>query len=204
MSTSGRCKSVWTALAATVGTAALVISAAAPAGASHLGGFRVYAPWTGGQERVVGGPGSYYGEGRHQVGRGDGGSDYWAVDINGLGGGNTDCGYLVRATGPGRVTTSENSGRGYGETIVVDHGNGVTSRYAHMKERKVLSGRVTQGQVLGTVGNTGLDGAPCHLHFEIQRYGKSAPPSAMSGFELADTKYGDDIGYKPTSDNARS
>lgn len=95
MITSRRCKTLGTALAATVGVAALVISAP-PAGASHLP-FPVYAPWTGGQTRLVGGSGNYYGEGGHTHANGD----YWAVDINGLGGGDTDCGYYVRATSSG-------------------------------------------------------------------------------------------------------
>lgn len=206
MISSRRCRTVWTALAATVGAAGLVISATPPVSASHLP-FRIYAPWTGDQVRVVGGPGSYYGEGKHisraNGGRGDGDGDYWAVDINALNGAN-DCGFLVRAISSGTVTTSKNSGRGYGETIVVTHKNDVTSRYAHLRQRRVSSGMtVTQGQVLGTVGSSGGD-FPCHLHFEIQKGGKSTPPSAMSGVSLPDNRRGDRIGYPVKSDNARS
>jgi len=198
-------RTVWTALAATVGVAALVISDTPPAGASHLP-FPVYAPWTSGQVRVVGGPGSYYGEGKHihraAGGHGDGDGDYWAVDINGLDGGDTDCGYYVRATWSGTVTTSVNSGDGYGQTIIVSHGNGVTSRYAHLQERWVSSGPVSRGQVLGRVGKTGGT-FPCHLHFEIQKDNKSTPPSAMSNTSLPDTVTGDSTGYRVTSNNAQ-
>lgn len=198
MITSRRCKTAWIALAATVGVAALVISDTPPAGASHLP-ISVYAPWTGGQARLVGGPGNYYGEGGHTHANGD----YWAVDINGLGGGNTDCGYYVRATSSGTVTTSTNVGKGYGETIVVSHGNGVTSRYAHLGQRRVFRGSsVSRGQVLGTVGRSGGD-FTCHLHFEIEKDGKSASPSPMSSTSLPDTHYGDWHGYQVTSNNAR-
>lgn len=199
MSTSRKCKTVWNALAAIVGSAAMVISAAAPVGASHLP-FRVYAPWNSGVTNRVGGPApNYYGEGGHTHANGD----YWAVDINGLGGGNTDCGQPVRATSQGTVTRSSWNG-GYGIQVVLKHGStGVTSSYSHLSSQRWRVGTdkvVKQGQVLGYMGSTG-NSSHCHLHFEIEKNGTSVPPSAMSGTSLPDTPEGDTNGYLVKSDN---
>lgn len=199
MRTSRKYKTVLTALAATVGSAAMVITATVPADAAHLP-FRVYAPWDSGLTNRVGGnlP-NYYGEGGHTLANGD----YWAVDINGLNGGNSDCDTRVRATSPGTVIRSSWNG-GYGIQVVLKHGStGVTSSYSHLSStmgRVAVNTVVRQGQVLGYMGNTG-NSSYCHLHFEIEKNGASTPPSAMSGVSLPDTHYGDTTGYLVKSDN---
>lgn len=78
-------------------------------------------------------------------------------------------GDAIYAADNGIVTFTGWSG-GYGNLVIVDHGNGYTSRYAHFDSIWVTAGDlVPQGSVLGACGTTGWSTGP-HLHFEI-RYG---------------------------------
>ncbi|MCR6633131.1 MAG: M23 family metallopeptidase [Magnetospirillum sp.] len=73
----------------------------------------------------------------------------------------------VYATGEGVVTLAEPWDR-YGNTVEIDHGNGVTTRYAHMSRIKVKEGqRVNRSTVVGLVGNTGRS-TGAHLHYEVR------------------------------------
>ncbi len=84
----------------------------------------------------------------------------------------------VYVTGNGVVTDVEFSRarRGYGNMIEVDHGFGYKTIYAHLEDIKVKVGqRLKRGEVIGTVGNTGLSTAP-HLHYEIRKGGKPINP----------------------------
>lgn len=73
----------------------------------------------------------------------------------------------IYAAKAGTVIISEYS-RSYGNYVVVSHGSGNTTLYAHMSSRKVSVGqRVNQGDVLGITGSTGNSTGP-HLHFEIK------------------------------------
>lgn len=73
----------------------------------------------------------------------------------------------IRAVAPGVVTTSKWFG-GYGRTIVIDHGDGYTTMYAHNDQLLVRTGAfVVAGQVVALSGNTGVSTGP-HLHFEIR------------------------------------
>jgi murein DD-endopeptidase MepM/ murein hydrolase activator NlpD len=68
---------------------------------------------------------------------------------------------------------------GWGNTVVIDHGNGLASRYAHMKDIKVIVGdSVSKDQALGTVGMTGWTTGP-HLHLEIYQSGHAVDPAAI-------------------------
>ncbi|WP_448575579.1 peptidoglycan DD-metalloendopeptidase family protein [Thermomicrobium sp.] len=81
----------------------------------------------------------------------------------------------VRATGDGTVRFVGNTD-GYGLRIEVDHGNGVTTLYAHLSAADVRPGqRVQRGQVIGKSGNTGLSTGP-HLHYEIRQNGRTVDP----------------------------
>jgi TonB family protein len=64
----------------------------------------------------------------------------------------------------------------YGKLIIIDHGNGYTSRFGELDSFKVKKGdKVKQGQVIGTVGNSGTNG-PFHLHYEIHFNNKPVNP----------------------------
>jgi murein DD-endopeptidase MepM/ murein hydrolase activator NlpD len=76
---------------------------------------------------------------------------------------------IVAAQG-GTVTTAGWNAGGYGNYVIVDHGNGYQTLYAHMLNNSVLvkaGQRVTQGQRLGTMGSTGRS-TGTHLHFEVK------------------------------------
>ena len=76
------------------------------------------------------------------------------------------------------LTRSNGTYRSYGEYIVINHHDGTMTLYAHMLEgsRKVIEGdQVIQGQVIGTVGNTG-NSTGTHLHFEVRINGIPVNP----------------------------
>lgn len=82
------------------------------------------------------------------------------------------------AAGAGIVELSGWDG-GYGRSVVLNHGNGVKTRYGHASELYVTAGdRVEQGQVIGRVGNTGRSYGITgnHLHFEVIKGGGKVDP----------------------------
>lgn len=93
------------------------------------------------------------------------------IDIGGQG-----YGAEIYAADTGTVVTSDKSDT-YGNYVVINHGNGYTTLYAHMQSRNVKAGdRVTKGDVIGWVGSTGLSNGP-HLHFEIWQNGTRIDPT---------------------------
>ena len=73
----------------------------------------------------------------------------------------------ARATADGIVVFAERSG-GYGRLVIVDHGNGYETYYAHLSRFDVIPGQeVRQGEPVGAVGATGRVTAP-HLHYEVR------------------------------------
>ncbi|HLO57117.1 MAG TPA: M23 family metallopeptidase [Bacteroidales bacterium] len=73
----------------------------------------------------------------------------------------------IYATGDGVIEKVESSARGYGNSIVIDHGYGMKTLYGHMDHFNVKQGqKIKRGEVIGFVGNTGLSTAP-HLHYEV-------------------------------------
>lgn len=81
----------------------------------------------------------------------------------------------VAATADGSVASAGWSG-GYGYMVILDHGNGVETRYAHMAAIDVEVGRsVRQGDVIGLVGSTGRSTGP-HVHYELRVGGRAADP----------------------------
>ena len=101
-----------------------------------------------------------------RISRGHTGIDYRA-----------DTGTPVVASRSGKVieTTGGWSG-GWGISVVLDHGSGLTSRYAHLSRTAVTVGQtVSQGNVVGYSGNTGFSTGP-HLHFETRINGRVVSP----------------------------
>jgi len=84
-------------------------------------------------------------------------------------------GTTVRAAAGGRVISAGWEG-GYGKTVVIDHGNGLATRYAHLSQINVSSGQsIGSGERVGAVGSTGRATGP-HLHFEVTANGSSRNP----------------------------
>jgi murein DD-endopeptidase MepM/ murein hydrolase activator NlpD len=74
------------------------------------------------------------------------------------------------------VVISASARGGYGNTIVLDHGGGLTTLYAHQSRFAVSSGQtVTRGQVIGYIGSTGYSTGP-HLHWEVRVNGSTRDP----------------------------
>jgi murein DD-endopeptidase MepM/ murein hydrolase activator NlpD len=92
------------------------------------------------------------------------------VDIRGRKGSD------VKATANG-IVKIENYDRGNGRYILVDHGNGFVTKYAHMEKSLVKRGdTVARGQVIGLVGSTGRSTGP-HVHYEIHYDDKIVNPT---------------------------
>ncbi len=100
-----------------------------------------------------------------------------AIDFNR----NNDTGDAVVAAAAGTVTRVANTGStSYGRWIEISHGNGYTTRYAHLSAQRVSVGqRVDRGQRIGDVGNTG-GSTGAHLHYE-QRHNGSAVRAVFNG-----------------------
>jgi murein DD-endopeptidase MepM/ murein hydrolase activator NlpD len=87
-----------------------------------------------------------------------------------------EIGTPILAAAGGIVVCSEKS-TSYGNMVEIDHGNGLSSRYAHMSKRLVKVGDVVlRGQEIGEVGSTGRSTGP-HLHFEVLLNGKPQNPA---------------------------
>ena len=81
----------------------------------------------------------------------------------------------IYASGDGRVTFAGRQ-RGFGKVVIIDHGGGVETFYAHMSGFAVRKGKkVKQGQKIGKVGKTG-NATGYHLHFEVRERGKPVDP----------------------------
>ena len=81
----------------------------------------------------------------------------------------------IKAAAAGRVIVAAYDG-GYGNLVVIDHGNGLATAYAHQSQIAVSVGQqVAQGQTIGYVGSTGFSTGP-HLHFEVRVNGSPVDP----------------------------
>jgi len=82
----------------------------------------------------------------------------------------------IQSSGNGIVIKAKSSRSGFGKHIKIDHGYGYVSLYAHMNSIDVKVGeKIKKGQLIGTVGSTGLSTAP-HCHYEIHYKGKAVNP----------------------------
>lgn len=92
-----------------------------------------------------------------------------------------DEGDTICAAKGGEVTFSAYNG-GYGNLVIIDHGEGMETYYAHMSEILVKKGdKVKRGEVIGKVGNTGNSTGP-HLHFEVRVDNIAQNPMDFMGF----------------------
>jgi len=97
------------------------------------------------------------------------GAFHTGVDISAI------TGTPVHAAADGIVYTAEYDS-GYGKMVVIDHGNGIRTRYAHLSAFEVVAGQeVRRGQVIALSGNTGHT-TSAHLHFEVRMGGNAVNP----------------------------
>ena len=88
----------------------------------------------------------------------------------------------ILAADSGLVTVIPDNGNGYGNYIMINHGGGRVTLYAHMSGFAVSNGAtVTQGQTIGYVGSTGNSTGP-HLHFEVRVNGATTDPKSYFSF----------------------
>jgi murein DD-endopeptidase MepM/ murein hydrolase activator NlpD len=95
----------------------------------------------------------------------------------------------IYATGDGIVEHLKGKMTGYGKVMIIDHGFGYESLYAHMSKIFVKPGdKVKRGQIIGYVGNTGRSTGP-HLHYEIRKNGKPVNPVHFFFQDLTPEEY---------------
>ena len=95
----------------------------------------------------------------------------------------------IYATGKGRAVKVDYSTGGYGNRIIIDHGYGYQTLYAHMSSFAIKQGEsVQRGQVIGYVGNTGKSVGP-HLHYEVHKNGEKVNPVYFYYQDLDDTSF---------------
>jgi murein DD-endopeptidase MepM/ murein hydrolase activator NlpD len=97
-------------------------------------------------------------------------------------------GTKIYATGKGTVMLAGSEGA-YGQSVVLDHGFGYQSRYAHMSKVAVKAGqKVKRGDLIGYVGNTGKSTGP-HLHYEVVKGGQRINPINFFFNDLSPADY---------------
>ena len=95
----------------------------------------------------------------------------------------------IVATGDGVVKLVQKKQIGYGWNIIIDHGYGYQTRYAHMSKFLVKRGdKVIRGQKIGLIGNTGTSTAP-HCHYEVYFMGKRINPINYVMDDLSPAEY---------------
>jgi murein DD-endopeptidase MepM/ murein hydrolase activator NlpD len=95
----------------------------------------------------------------------------------------------IYASGDGTIESVNSGLRGMGNYIVINHGFGYSSLYAHLQSFSVKAGqKVHRGDVIGYVGNTGLSIAP-HLHYEIKLNGQHVDPVNYFFNDLSAAEY---------------
>ncbi len=95
----------------------------------------------------------------------------------------------VYATGDAVIKEIKQSKRGYGNHIILDHGFGYETLYAHLSDFQVREGqKVKRGDVIGFVGNTGFSSGP-HLHYEVMKNGQKLNPINYYFNDLSPEEY---------------
>jgi murein DD-endopeptidase MepM/ murein hydrolase activator NlpD len=108
---------------------------------------------------------------------------HWGLDFT------ADVGIDVYATGGGIVETTRVNSWGYGREIVIDHGFGYKTRYAHLSSFLVKEGdKVKRGDLIGLVGSTGKS-TGAHLHYEVEKDGHKVNPINYFHSDLTPEQY---------------
>lgn len=95
----------------------------------------------------------------------------------------------VYATGDGTVTEVTSEYSGYGRQVIIDHGYGYKTVYAHLSRFNVKPGqKVKRGEVIGFVGSSGTSTAP-HLHYEVHKNGEPVNPQYFYYMDLTPAEY---------------
>jgi hypothetical protein len=90
-------------------------------------------------------------------------------------------GTVKSASGSTANTYGQKGSRSFGLRVVIDHGNGYTTTYAHLSSAQVSGGmQVQQGQVIALSGNSGYSTGP-HLHFQVEKNGVPIDPNSVMG-----------------------
>lgn len=108
---------------------------------------------------------------------------HWGMDFT------APVGTEVYSTGDGVVEELEIKSWGYGKSIVIDHGYGYKTRYAHLSAFKVKKGdKVKRGDLIGLIGNSGKSTGP-HLHYEVEHNGQKINPVGYYHGDLSPEEY---------------
>ncbi len=108
---------------------------------------------------------------------------HWGLDFT------ADVGTDVYSTGDGVVEELEVNSWGYGKEIVINHGFGYKTRYAHLSSFVVNKGdTVKRGDLIGFVGSTGKSTGP-HLHYEVEKDGHKVNPINFFHSDLSPEQY---------------
>jgi len=98
-------------------------------------------------------------------------------------------GTAIYATGDGVIHRVKYNLSGYGKEIIIDHGYGYMTRYAHMQDWAVSEGqKVKRGELIGYVGNTGSSTAP-HCHYEVIKDGDTVDPVHYFFMDINEEEY---------------
>jgi murein DD-endopeptidase MepM/ murein hydrolase activator NlpD len=98
-------------------------------------------------------------------------------------------GVEVYATADGTIESVNTEIWGYGQHIIINHGNGFTTLYGHLSMFKVKRGQIVKrGQLIGLVGTTGKSTAP-HLHYEVHKNGEKLNPAYFFYNDLTNEEY---------------
>jgi len=102
-----------------------------------------------------------------------------------------DVGTEIYATGDGVIEAVDSKLAGYGRHVIIRHGYGFQTLYAHMSRVNVKPGeKVKRGQIIGYVGNTGASTGP-HLHYEVIRNGEKVDPAFYFYSDITPEQYED-------------
>lgn len=119
----------------------------------------------------------YGGRNAVKTSKGYSSTNHDGIDIGGTGG-NLN-GQAADSIGGGKVAEVGYDKNGYGNYVVVDHGDGYTSLYGHLQKATVKQGdTVSAGQQVGVIGSTGSSTAP-HLHLRVHKNGQSIDPRTV-------------------------